>query len=184
MDKKYQTILVDPPWQYGNWGQPSDRPNQIGVLRPMPYPTMTIEQICGLPIGKFADNNCELYLWTTQHYLPDAFQVVNAWGFKYCQTLIWCKHPRGLGQGGIYCPTNEFLLLARIGKMPEVRRVDSTWFLTKRPHNAHSRKPEFFQDLIEEVSNPPRLELFARRKRSGWDCWGNEVESDVDLCVK
>jgi N6-adenosine-specific RNA methylase IME4 len=148
---------------------------------PLPYPTMTVDEIKALPVNTLADDNCELYLWTTQKYLPHAFGVIEAWGFKYCQTLIWCKQPRGTGQGGVYCPTNEFLLLARIGKAPIVKRIDSTWFLTKRPHNSHSTKPEFFQDMIEQVSNPPRIELFARRKRIGWDVWGNEVNNDLEL---
>ncbi len=178
---KYQIIYADPPWQYGAWGKadPAIRPNTR--VRPMPYQTMTVAEIASLPLEGLADDNCELYLWTTQKYLPDAFGVIKGWGFKYCQTLTWCKKPRGLGQGGIYCPTTEFLILARKGKMPKVKRIDSTWFLTKRPHNSHSTKPEDFQDMIEQVTYPPRLELFARRKRLGWDCWGNEVESDISL---
>ena len=179
--KKYQTILADPPWEYGAWGWGGTRRLKPSLPRQMPYQTMTLEQIEFLPVSELADINCELYIWTTQRYLPCVFDVISIWGFKYCQTLTWCKTPRGLGMGGIYCPTTEFLILARKGKMPKVKRQDSTWFLTKRPHNSHSTKPEFFQDLIEQVTNPPRLELFARRKRMGWDCWGNEVDSDIEL---
>ena len=127
-----------------------------------------------------ADENCELYLWTTQKYLPDAFEVIKDWGFKYCQTLTWCKTPRGTGQGGVFCPTTEFLILGRKGKAPKTTRIDTTWWNVKRT-TKHSKKPEFFQDLIETVSDVPRLEMFARRKREGWDVWGNEVESDIDL---
>jgi len=64
--------------------------------------------------------------------------------------------------------------------MPKVKRIDSTWWNVKRT-NKHSKKPEFFQVLIEHVSNYPRLEMFARRKRDGWDVWGNEVDCDVVL---
>ena len=177
-DKKYQTIVIDPPWKYGKWAKPNNRKEQQYDL---PYDYMTIEEIKSLPVKDIADENCELYLWTTQKYLPIAFDILKCWGFKYCQTLVWCKKPRGKGQGGVYCPTNEFLILGRIGKMPKVKRVDSTWFLTKRPHNSHSTKPEFFQDMIEDVSDEPRIELFARRQRTGWDVWGNEVESDIKL---
>src|SRR3972149_9051661 len=163
-NKKYKVIYADPPWKYGNWGKanPKSRPNS--KVYPMPYNTMNITEIKSLPIKSLAENNCELYLWTTQKYLPIAFQIIEFWEFKYCQTLIWCKKPRGLGQGGLYCPTNEFLILARIGKMPKKRRIDSTWFLTKRPHNSHSTKPNYFQELIEKVSDSPRIELFARQK--------------------
>ena len=174
-NKKYQTIYADPPWKYGYWGkaEPTCRPNSKTYA--MPYPTMELQEIKELQVSNIADDNCELYVWTTQKYLPFSFEVINCWGFKYCQTIIWCKTPRGLGQGGVYCPTNEFLLLARNGKMPKVKRIESTWFLTKRPHNQHSKKPDFFREMIEKVSNHPRIELFARQKTEGWDVWGNEV---------
>ncbi len=170
----FRTIVADPPWQYGAWAKPT---NRIGhdVPKPIPYPTMTVQDISTLPVAKCTAEDCDLYLWTTQKYLPDAFKVMNAWGFKYCQTLTWCKTPRGTGQGGLFCPTTEFLLLGRKGKMPKKQRIDSTWWNVKRPHNSHSTKPEFFQDLIETVSDGPRLEMFARRPRDGWTVWGNEV---------
>ena len=181
---KYQTIYADPPWQYGAWGRGSDKSDFASKYNehpvPMAYETMSISEIKALPVGGLADSDCELYLWTTQKYLPFAFGVMGSWGFRYCQTLTWCKKPMGTGQGGVYCPTTEFLLLGRIGKMPKVERIDTTWWEVKR-QSRHSKKPEFFQDLIEQVTNSPRIELFARRKRIGWDCWGNEVESDITL---
>jgi len=143
---------------------------------------MTIEEISSLPIRNIADNNCELYLWTTQKYLPCVFEVMKRWGFKYCQTLIWCKMPRGTGQGGMFCPTTEFLILGRKGRMPlQKKRIDSTWWKIKRPHNSHSSKPQFFRELIQQTTYSPRIELFAREKTPGWDVWGNEVESDIEL---
>jgi N6-adenosine-specific RNA methylase IME4 len=148
---------------------------------PMPYQQMKVAEIMALPVGQLAADDCDLYLWATQKYLPDAFGVLEAWGFRYCQTLTWCKTPRGTGQGGLYCPTTEFLILGRKGKMPDKKRVDSTWWNVKRPHNCHSAKPEFFQDMIEAMSDAPRLELFARRKRLGWHHWGNEIASDVEM---
>jgi len=180
---KYKTIVVDPPWKYGKWGKAS-KPNYEGhepKESDLPYDWMTIEQIKQLPINNLADDNCEVYIWTTQKYLPDTFAVLSAWGLKYCQTLTWCKKPMGKGQGGVYCPTTEFLILARKGKMPKVDRIDSTWWQVPRAWKAHSRKPEFFQDMIETVSEEPRLEMFARRERKGWSVFGNEVENSIDL---
>ena len=178
----FRTIVADPPWKYGKWGKASEKAFLVsGICEetnkeiPMPYPTMSVDEICALKVGELAADDCDLYLWTTQKYLPDAFKVLAAWGFKYCQTLTWCKTPRGTGQGGLFCPTTEFLILGRKGKMPKKARIDSTWWNVKRPHNSHSTKPEFFQDLIETVSDGPRLELFARRPRDGWTVWGNEV---------
>ena len=171
----FRTIVADPPWKYGAWGKatPESRPNC--KIYEMPYQTMSVDAICAMKVGELAADDCDLYLWTTQKYLPDAFRVLAAWGFKYCQTLTWCKAPRGTGQGGLFCPTTEFFILGRKGKMPKKPRIDSTWWSVKRSHNSHSTKPEFFQDLIETVSDGPRLEMFARRQRDGWTVWGNEV---------
>jgi len=177
----FRCIVADPPWKYGAWGTPTNRPNNVETTYDLPYPAMSIEEIKALPVAKLAAEDCDLYLWTTQKYLPDAFGVLEAWGFRYCQTLTWCKTPRGTGQGGLYCPTTEFLLLGRKGKMPIKKRVDTTWWNVKRPHNCHSAKPEHFQDVIEAVSDEPRLELFARRKRPGWASWGNEIANDVEM---
>lgn len=148
----------------------------------MPYVTMSLKEIAALPIKNLAAENCELYLWVTQKYLPDAFGIMTLWEFRYCTTLTWCKLPRGTGQGGLYCPTTEFLLHGRKGKMPkEKQRENSTWWQVKRPHNSHSTKPDFFRELVERVSEAPRIELFARNKSESWDVWGNEVESDIEF---
>ena len=177
-------IVADPPWKYGAWGKAS-KPNYAGHVpkaSPIPYATMTVDEIRAIPVAALAAENCDLYLWTTQKYLPDAFGVLEAWGFRYCQTLTWCKTPMGTGQGGLYCPTTEFCLLGRKGAMPKgKKRVDTTWWNWPRAWKTHSRKPEFFQDVVEAVSDGPRLEMFARRKRPGWSSWGNEIPNDVVL---
>jgi N6-adenosine-specific RNA methylase IME4 len=175
----YRTIVADPPWKYGKWGKGSDASAFAGKPQnkdePLPYPYMNTSDIEALGVSRIAAESCDLYLWATQKYLPAAFDVLKAWGFKYCQTLTWCKKPRGTGQGGLYCPTTEFCLLARKGKMPKgKKRLDTTWWEVKRPMR-HSQKPEHFQDIIELQSDGPRIELFARRNRPGWDVWGNEV---------
>lgn len=183
---KYKTIVIDPPWKYGVWGKRNEitssyKKFKVNIETPLPYPYMTLDEIKALPIKDLADENCELYVWTTQKYLPVTFELIDHWGFKYCTTLSWCKKPRGTGQGGVYCPTTEFIVHGRIGNMPKVKRIDSTWFEVKRPHNSHSTKPEFFQDMIETVSDAPRLEMFARREREGWDVFGNEVSNSIKL---
>ena len=177
--KKYKTIYADPPWRYGRKWWTGSKKSAFGSKYndspvPMPYEQMSIEEIKDLfPIG-IADSNCELYLWATQKYLPHAFDVIKYWGFKYCQTLTWCKTPMGTGQGGIFTPTTEFLILSRIGYMPKRERIDTTWWNIKR-QNRHSKKPDFFRDMIRDLTDAPRIELFARDRYDGWDCWGNEV---------
>ena len=178
----FRTIVADPPWKYGAWGTPTNRPNNAETTYDLPYSSMTVDEIAAMPVRELAADDCELYLWTTQKYLPESFRVVEAWGFRYCGTLAWCKTPRGTGQGGLYCPTTEFLVHGRSGKMPQgKKRQDSTWWNVKRPHNSHSTKPEFFQDVVELVSDAPRLEMFARRRRLGWSAFGNECNADVTL---
>ena len=185
----FKTIVADPPWKYGVWGKASAAAYLVSGIReetnreiPLPYPSMTVDEISAMPVNELTADNCDLYLWTTQKYLPESFRVAEAWGFRYCGTLTWCKTPRGTGQGGLYCPTTEFLLHCRKGGMPQgKKRLDSTWWNVKRPHNSHSTKPEFFQDMIELVSDAPRLEMFARRRRLGWSAFGNECCADVSL---
>lgn len=186
---RYKTIVADPPWKYGKWGSNSGRNNICKQFTPaaknlpLPYPSMSLAEIAALPIPDLADVDCELYVWTTQKYLPQTFPLLEKWGFRYCETLTWCKEPRGTGQGGLFTPTTEFIVHGRIGKMPSKQRIDSTWWKVSRP-NVHSRKPESFQDIIEQVSDSPRLEMFARRYRLGWDSWGNEIESHISIGVQ
>ncbi len=187
MNEKYKTIVADPPWRYGVWGGNSGRTKICQQFQsntqnlPLPYPSMSVDEIRELPVESLSDDDCDLYLWTTQKYLPDSFGIVDTWGFKYCALLTWCKTPRGTGQGGLYCPTNEFIVHARKGRMPQGKqRQDSTWWNIPRP-NEHSTKPEYFTDLIEAMSDAPRLEMFARRNRLGWSTWGNECLQHVEL---
>jgi N6-adenosine-specific RNA methylase IME4 len=179
--KKYKTLLIDPPWPYNRqWNKGSEAAICQADDQPMPYNQMRVGDIAALPINNLMAENCDVYLWATQKYLPDAFNVLSIWGLKYCQTLTWCKTPRGLGQGGLYCPTSEFLILARKGRMPVgKRRQDSTWWNITRTQ-AHSQKPDFFHELIEGQSDGPRLELFARRSQDGWDVWGDEAPESIE----
>lgn len=181
-NKKYKVIYADPPWQYGAWGAESKQHRTNCKSRPVPFDMMSIKEICQLPVKYIADENCELYLWTTQKYLPQVFDVIREWGFQYKQTLIWCKKPMA-GLGGAYTPSNEFLILARKGKKPKAKRILTTWFLVKRPHNKHSAKPAFFRDMITKVTDSPRIELFARERKEGWDAWGNEVPKDISYSL-
>ena len=176
----FRCIVADPPWPYGKFNNGANARKSFsgGGALPLPYKAMTVQEIAALPVGVVADENAHLYLWTTSRYLPDSFAVMKAWGFRYSQTLVWAKTPGGLGLGGAFAPTTEFVLFGRRGKLPASRRVNSTWWNWKR-QNCHSRKPEAFQDMVETVSPGPYLELFARRPRMNWTVWGNEVEANA-----
>jgi N6-adenosine-specific RNA methylase IME4 len=141
---------------------------------------MTVAAIAALDVSSLAEDDAHLYLWTTNRYLPDAFSVVESWGFRYCQTLVWCKTPMGIGPGGAFAQNAEYILFGRRGSPGQSKRVDSVWYNWRRTAK-HSVKPEAFLDLVEQVSPGPYLELFARRNRFGWDTWGNECLEHVDL---
>lgn len=172
LDPPYATIVADPPWHYEQGG------TYTGVfasgLRPPPYASMSVDEIAALKVGLLADGDSHLYLWTTNAYLRDAFDIVDAWGFRHSQTLTWCKSPRGIGPGGAFSNTTEFVLFCRHGSLKPAERIDSTWWEWKR--GAHSVKPAGFYDIVERVSPGPYLELFARQPRLGWDAWGYGIE--------
>ncbi|MGH2595810.1 MAG: MT-A70 family methyltransferase [Actinomycetota bacterium] len=187
---KYRTIVADPPWPMPETGERNAHPNDgwsrfAGKTVSLPYESMTLEAIAALPISDLADNDAHLYLWTTAKFLDESAAVAESWGFRPAQLLVWCKPPIGLGFGGAFCSTTEFIRFCRRGTLKAKTREDSTWWNWSRPyidgHIAHSAKPEAFLDMVERVSPGPYLELFARRNRLGWDTWGNESLEMVEL---
>jgi N6-adenosine-specific RNA methylase IME4 len=140
---------------------------------------MTVSEIAALPVADLAEEDAHLFLWATNHYLDESYDVARAWGFRPSAVLTWCKDPVGVGLGGLFAVTTEFALYARRGAPKHHQRVASTWF--NWPRGAHSQKPEAFADLVEEAVPGPYLEMFARRQRLGWDTWGNEALEHVSL---
>lgn len=185
-ETRYRTIVVDPPWQMPSGG-PRGGPNahrwDSAKARPsaLPYETMALETIAALPVGDLAEREAHLYLWVPNAYLEHAHALCRGWGFRPSQILVWCKTPRGIGLGGAFTNTAEFVLFSRRGTLPALSRIASSWFQWTRPHNNHSAKPEAFLDLVETVSPGPYLEMFARRQRLGWDTYGNEALNHVEI---
>jgi len=182
--KKYKLIIADPPWQYFN--KMKARNQKTGELFDVSsrsrYNTLSIKEICDLPIIKqIVDKNCVLFLWSTAPMLADAFTVMKAWGFKYKTVIVWRK-VFSLGLGFWFRGQCEFCLLGIKGKVKAFRCQKPNFFQThmvKTPLK-HSQKPEDIFQLIEPIMEKynlhPAIELFARRKRKGWDCWGDGVK--------
>lgn len=168
-DKKYQIIYADPPWDVKKIKR-KVRPNQVEF----DYPTMSLEEIKDLPIKNITDENSVLFLWTTQAYLPKAFEVMEEWGFKYQRTLTWDKC-NGMCLFGFHNRT-EFLLFGYKGKleMYPKRKAVPTIFSISSKQLRHSQKPNEIRETIS-VYGKEKIELFARQYADGWDCWGNEV---------
>jgi N6-adenosine-specific RNA methylase IME4 len=176
---KYRTIVADPPWPVR---QPPKVFGNGTANAPLPYPTMTVAEIAALDVAGLADESAHLYLWTVNRFVPDAYVVIAAWGFKPAMLLTWCKEPRGIGPGRQYASTTEFCLFAYRGpQQREPKRIDRNWWVW--PRGAHSVKPEAFLDVVEQVSPGPYLELFARRARFGWDYWGDESLGTAEVAA-
>jgi N6-adenosine-specific RNA methylase IME4 len=170
----YRTIVADPPWRYRQ--QRILTTAKHADTRPeadAQYPTMTIDDIAALPVREWADDNAHLYLWVTNPKLPEAWPILDAWGFVYATLLTWRKLGT-LGMGSHFRGDTEHVIFAVRGKAPiEPAKRARNWFAA--PKTGHSRKPDLFYEMVERVSPGPYLELFARRRRYGWDVWGNEA---------
>ena len=171
---KYKTIVADPPWQYKN--RKTGRDMKHGAEAK--YKTLSLREICSLPIQDIADKNCVLFLWATTPLLPEAFHVMQEWGFKYKTAIYWRKIML-MGMGFWFRGQVELCLLGIRGKVKAFRAQKCNFIQCKA--GKHSQKPKEFFDLIEPYTPKPRIELFAREKRKGWNAWGNEVESDTSI---
>jgi N6-adenosine-specific RNA methylase IME4 len=138
------------------------------------YPTMTIEDICREPVKQLAMENAHLHLWTTNAFLREAFDVMQAWGFQYKSCLIWIK-PQ-LGMGNYWRVSHEYLLLGVRGSLPFRKHACQSWLSARR--TIHGRKPSVFRKLIEQVSPGPYLELNGREEQpnTNWTVYGNQVD--------
>jgi N6-adenosine-specific RNA methylase IME4 len=177
---RYRTIVADPPWAYEN-GCVALGPGhgELRANQPLPYRGMTLDEIRGLDVRSLTLPDVRLFLWTTNRYLPEAFSVITAWGFRYRQTLAWHKTDTNL-TGSIAPNSIEFLLVATRGKPERLTTLPSAVIAT--PHGrTHSQKPEVWLDAVEQVSPGPYLEMFSRRARLGWDTWGDEALHGTEL---
>ena len=160
----FQTIVIDPPW---DWGDEGDI-NQFGRAKP-DYHTMPIEEIRQLPVGQIADENCHLYLWVTNRSLPKAFSLIEAWGFRYITCITWVKPY--FGMGNYFRGDTEQVLFAVKGSQPLKRKDMGTHFEAPRGQG-HSAKPDEFYDIVESCSYGPYIDIFGRKDRDGWSVWG------------
>jgi len=186
MNKKYNIIYADPPWKYNSRANHKTRFRGGACGH---YDLMTMDEIKALPIEELANDNCVLFLWTTFPYLEDQIKLFSHWGFKY-KTLgfSWIKTNPINGNPffgvGYYAKSNcEVCLMGIKGKMKPISNKVSSVIIA--PRREHSKKPDEARNKIVELfGDLPRVELFARQKADGWDSWGNEIESNVNLVPK
>ena len=175
--KKYQIVYADPPWDYGSFPSTSDT---------HAYPLMTTKDICGLPVASIVHPDAMLFLWATMSKLPDAFAVIDAWGFKYVTNgFTWVKtNPRSgshfLGMGGWTRQNAELCLVAKQGRPS--RRDRGVSSVVVAPRGKHSQKPAVVRDRIVRLcGDVPRVELFARSKSLVGMFGEMNCKNDVEL---
>ena len=180
--QKFKTILADPPWQFQNrTGKVAPEHKRLNR-----YPTMSLNDIKNLPVNEVADDQSHLYLWVPNALLPTGLEVMKAWGFEYKTNLIWEKirkdgFPDGRGVGFYFRNVTEILLFGIKGSNNRTLQRGRTQVnLIRSMKREHSRKPDEFINLIEDCSNPPYLELFARGERDGWSLWGNQANESYE----
>ena len=172
-DGKYRVIYSDPPWSYGNSGL-----HEYGHAE-RHYPTMTVKELCALPVRDFSADDSVLFLWTTSPMLEDAFTVLNAWGFDYKTSFVWDKVKHNFGYYNSV--RHEFLLVCTRGQCtPDVDKKHDSVIALERS-SRHSEKPEYFREMICSIyTYGKKIEMFARKSKDGWDSWGNEILGRAD----
>jgi len=171
-DKEYQVIYVDPPWEYRN-KRTGGSMNSGAASK---YPVMTLKELVELPVRKIADPESVLFLWVTVPLLQEGLVLLNLWGYEYKTAIFWHKIV-SLGLGFWFRGQVEVCLLGIRGAIKPFRLQRANFIQSKAFR--HSEKPEEMRQLIEATGLQPRIELFARKKVEGWDCWGNEVGQEI-----
>lgn len=184
--QKFALIYADPPWQFDVW----NRESGLEKCPDRHYPTMSVEEICDLPIGSIVADTALLFLWITVPRLMRADEIFRAWGrilcddpeygiirqpWTYVSNYTWDK--ANFGPGRWNRNAHEHLLIARIGDVPAPLPADRVRSLYREPATEHSIKPDYFAELIErQYPQLPKIELFRRGPaRPGWAAWGNET---------
>ena len=181
-DRRFATVMADPPWRFVN---------RTGKMAPehrrlSRYGTMTVEEICALPVADIVAPTAHLYLWVPNALLPEGLQVMQAWGFEYKTNIVWHKVRKdggsdGRGVGFYFRNVTELILFGVRGKNARTLppgRTQVNYIGTRK--REHSRKPDEQYELIEACSPGPYLEMFARGARPSWAVWGNQADDSYE----
>jgi site-specific DNA-methyltransferase (adenine-specific) len=175
--RKYRTVVIDPPWQVCC--------NLTNVKfyrtgKKLPYGTMSDAEIAQFPINDFAEEECDLFMWTTHTKLPIALKIIEAWGFKYHVLLTWDKEA-GVCINGFYRKT-ELVVYGYRGKQGiDVKEGHYLPTLFRQKATEHSQKPSVFYELLRQRTLEPRIDIFARKRHYGFDAYGDQVESHIEV---
>lgn len=176
---KYKTIVIDPPWDVGK--DLSGKIMQGGAFKPtLPYATMSDAELVEFPINDFAAEESDLFMWTTHTKLPTSLALLEKWGFKYHALLTWDKEG-GICLNGFYRRT-EFVVYGYRGRQGvDVGEGSYIPTLFKQKAKGHSKKPDLFYSLLRERTQEPRIDIFARKRHHGFDAYGDQVETQMEV---
>ena len=176
-DKKYKTIVIDPPWNLSSVG--NNHTLKFRMPTGLPYATMTDKAITNFPIDEFAAEDCGIFMWVTHATLPLGLDILKEWGFRYHCLLTWDK-TIGIVIHGFNRRT-EMVIYAYRGKFQIKGSGASLPTFFREIRTVHSRKPRIFYDILLKNTPTPRVDIFARKKHYGFDAWGNEVDESMTL---
>ena len=162
--KLYDVIVIDPPWDYGTQYDPEGR------RAANPYPEMTLEEIGNIELP--SSDDCVLWLWTTHKYMRHAFDIIDQWGFRDVAIVTWVKNRIGLGSW--LRSQSEFCIMCVKGK-PKVNLTNQSTVIHGELRE-HSRKPDEFYKMVDELCNGYKIDWFSREFRDGWAQFGNDKE--------
>ena len=168
---RFSVVVVDPPWPLRKTGKRAGR-DEV-AYGDLGYKPMSMDSILALPIQSVCLDNAFVFLWTTQAYLPHAFDVMNSWGIRYRFTMVWCKNT-GMKPFNYPYSNAEFIVVGAVGNPTFVDEKDFKAAFYGRTAG-HSVKPEEFYDLLRRITEGPRLDVFGRRLISGFTSWGDEA---------
>lgn len=168
--QQYNVILADPPWRF----EPYSRDTGMDRAADNHYPTLTVPDIAALDVPDASADDCVLFLWATAPMVEEALAVMAEWGFRYKSQLVWVKDR--IGTGYWFRNRHEILLVGTAGSIPAPEMGTQSESVLEWPVGKHSEKPEPIYEMIERMyPHIPKLEMFARQEREGWDAWGNEI---------
>ncbi|MEM8873515.1 MAG: MT-A70 family methyltransferase [Planctomycetota bacterium] len=174
------TVLADPPWQFQNrTGKVAPEHKRLSR-----YDTMSLDEICALPVSQLVTPKAHLYLWVPNALINEGLRVMASWGFQYKANLVWAKRrkdggPDGRGVGFYFRNVTELVLFGVRGSLRTRSAGRRQVNMIETRKREHSRKPDELYDIVEACSPGPYLELFSRHPRQGWHVWGHESDHNV-----
>lgn len=178
----YSIIYCDPPWDYDNRIQHNGKETTGSAV--YHYPTMKLEELKKLNVQSICEKDCLLFMWSSSPHLPQAIQLMESWGFEY-KTIAFVWDKQRVNPGYYTMSQCEICLVGKRGRIPSPRGSKSIRQFLSEVRGRHSAKPIEVRKRIELMfPTQKKVELFSREKVEGWDCWGNEVESNIQLAIE